>query len=188
MPFRLFPPIDPAKIGPMAKKLQQITVMHEGRPVRLIGYLERSAEPDKPDTFQVLTMYEKRALDRRVQDGREAWERLKAANLENFNDWVTVAEALFIGQRACMAEAGKDRPEGGAYVRLFAEWLKKNGFADLDQGARTRALTVLQHLPDIMKWRMSLEPVERIRHNHPQSVLRAWKKWQARQLNPQTAS
>jgi hypothetical protein len=167
-------------IGTM-KKLQRITVMHEGRPVRLIGYLERGTEPGTPDTFTVLSKHEQRQLDRRVQDGTEAWKRIKAADLVNFYDWLQVAEAFEIGQEACMAEARKDEPEGGAYARLFNGWLERNGFDDLDQGARQRALAVLRNRASIEEWRSTLEPVARLRVNHPQSVLRGWKKWLAQQ-------
>jgi len=165
------------------KKLQRITVMHEGKPVRIIGYFQ-PREANEPQVFVMLSMHEQRQLDRRVQDGTEAWKRIKAADLVNFYDWLQVAEALEIGQEACMVEARKDKPEGGAYARLFKDWLERNGFNDMDQGARQRALAVLRNRASIEEWRATLEPVARLRVNHPQSVLRGWKKWLAQQQQP----
>jgi hypothetical protein len=74
-----------------------------------------------------------------------------------------------------MREAGVNRPIGRRYNVVFAAWLKKFGFENLDKGDRSRLFVVMDHLHEIETWRATLTPTERLRLNHPSAVLRKWK-------------
>ena len=56
------------------------------------------------------------------------------------------------------------------------EWLKREHLGDIDQGDRSRLLELMDNLPAISEWRETLTQTERLRLNHPSSVLRKWQK------------
>jgi hypothetical protein len=111
--------------------------------------------------------------DRTILHGQQAWHRLgRDHSLEN---WRHVGAALLIGRSWAMREAGVNRPVGRRYNILFAAWLNKFGFENLDKADRSRLFAVMDHLPEIEAWRATLTPTERLRLNHPSAVLRKWK-------------
>ena len=58
----------------------------------------------------------------------------------------------------------------------MAEWLVANGFKEIDKGVRSRLLECLRHRDEVERWRQGLTDGERFRFNHPNTVLRRWKK------------
>jgi hypothetical protein len=120
-----------------------------------------------------------------VLRGQEAWHRLGGDHC--WEDWRQVGAALVIGRNGAMREAGVNRPAGRRYNAVFAAWLVKYGFQNLDKGDRYRLFAVMDHLQEIEIWRATITPTERLRLNHPSSVFRKWKSANAisqNRLNP----
>jgi hypothetical protein len=44
-----------------------------------------------------------------------------------------------------------------------------------DKAARSRLLTCMEHRVEVEAWRATLEPGQRAKYNHPQTVLSRWK-------------
>jgi hypothetical protein len=107
----------------------------------------------------------------KVEDGIAAWDRLKTTPWQNYNDWCSVGEALFIGKIECMAAAATNRPQGTRYRLIFGEWLKLHRF-NMNSADRTRALAIIENRLEIEKWRASLALDDRLNLNHPKSLLR----------------
>lgn len=105
--------------------------------------------------------------------GQEAWHRLRHAH--TWEDWRHVGAALLIGRSGAMREAGVNRPVGRRYNAVVAAWLKKFRFGNLDKADRSRLFAVMDRLQEIETWRATLAPTERLRLNHPSTILRKWK-------------
>ena len=58
---------------------------------------------------------------------------------------------------------------------VFGEWLTKYKLDDMDKGDRSRLFSVMDNLAMIEEWRQKLTLSERLKLNHPTSVLRKWK-------------
>jgi len=108
-----------------------------------------------------------------ILHGQEAWRRLGRDH--TWEDWRQVGAALLIGRSGAMREAAVNRPAGRRYNVVFAAWLKKCGFENLDKADRSRLLAVMDHLHEIETWRATLTPAQRLRLNHPSAVFRKWK-------------
>jgi hypothetical protein len=94
---------------------------------------------------------------------------------KSWGDWTKVGEALLIGRDWAIHQAGSNRPEGKAYNMAFGEWMAKYKLDDMDKGDRSRLFAVMDNLPMIEEWRKTLTLTERLKLNHPNSVLRKWK-------------
>ena len=116
--------------------------------------------------------------ERITRTGREALKRLDSDR--NWPDWLAVGKAILIGREECKQQCGladTNLPAGSwgrAYNRAFGEWLAKEKL-DLDKGNSSRLLEVMDNLPAIEAWLMTLTLPERRRLNHPSIVLRKWK-------------
>ena len=108
-----------------------------------------------------------------ILHGQEAWHRLGRDH--SWEDWRHVGAALLIGRSGAMREAGVNRPVGRRYNVVFAAWLNKFGFENLDKADRSRLFAVMDHLHEIETWRATLTPTQRLRLNHPSAVFRKWK-------------
>ena len=108
--------------------------------------------------------------DRIARQGTEAWKRLKQE--KSWHDWLKVGEALQVGRTWAMAQAQTNKPESGAYNIAFGEWMQRYKLDDMDKGARSRLFKVMEALPLIEQWRQTLTATERMKLNHPHSVLR----------------
>jgi hypothetical protein len=108
-----------------------------------------------------------------IKRGQEAWKRHKGD--ATWLDWLAIGEALSIGRQEAMANADTNRPIGSRYNAAFGEWLARHHFDDIDKGDRSRLFDVMDNLPAIEGWRATLTQTERLRLNHPNSVLRKWK-------------
>ena len=112
--------------------------------------------------------------ERVCQQGTEAWRRLKRE--KSWGDWLVVGAALQIGRQWAMNQAGTNRPMGKGYNMAFAEWLHRYKLDDMDKGDRSRLFEIMDNLSPIEQWRQTLTMTQRLALNHPNSVMRKWKK------------
>jgi hypothetical protein len=108
-----------------------------------------------------------------VRAGQEAWCRLRSN--ATWDDWKQVGKAHVIGRHKAMIEAGVNQPIGRRYNEAFGTWQREFGFENLDKGDRARLFEVMGHLAKIETWLATLTTSERLRLNHPATVLRKWK-------------
>jgi transcriptional regulator with XRE-family HTH domain len=124
---------------------------------RAIAKLQR---PTPEEIYDGLTKAEQRVITEAaaaLRDDRPLlWER-----------WVLVGEALMI-----------IRSNTPAHSRLFTDCLHQSDL-NIEPAVMARLFTVMRNRSSIEEWRASLYPTERVKINHPQFVLRAWKKWLA---------
>jgi hypothetical protein len=83
-----------------------------------------------------------------VQEGQAAWKRLKRSN--SIRDWILCGRALLVGRRVAMEQAGVRKPEGGKYAKHFGRWIRANGFADVADSARNRAMQIASKETSVM--------------------------------------
>lgn len=126
------------------------------------------AHSDGEDGLGQLNPFESDAVER----GRAAWGTLK----KTWEHWLAVGEALAVGRAIALAEAETDRPTGARYERAMAAWLKANGFDEIDPATRCRLFDALENRDEIEKWRATLAANQRLKWNHPDSVLQQWKR------------
>ena len=119
------------------------------------------------------------AVDRRAD---EAWEALRTR--PDWNKWLAIGEALLHARLMIMRETHSNRPTGRRYSESFSAWLDKRKFSNMDGSDRARLFTVMENLGAIKIWLHTLTDTERLRLNHPSSVLR---KWHARTRTPDPA-
>jgi len=111
--------------------------------------------------------------DRVSRLGTQAWLRVKRE--KSWHDWITIGEALQVGREWAMNQATTNKPEGKAYNMAFGEWLRKYKLDDMDKSDRSRLFDVMENLPAIEEWRVTLTLTQRLKLNHPNSVLKNWK-------------
>jgi hypothetical protein len=107
-----------------------------------------------------------------VHRGQQAWIRLRSDN--TWVDWVDVGKAHVIGRQEAMRLAHVNEPSGHRYKDHFGAWLNRFGFHDLDDGDRSRLFKVIDNLAAIEAWRATLTTTQRLKLNHPSTVLRKW--------------
>jgi hypothetical protein len=112
--------------------------------------------------------------DRIVRQGVAAWVRLKKD--KNWHDWLAVGDALLIGRGLAMYQAGTNRPSGKGYSQEFGRWLSKNKLDDMDKSDRAKLFKVMDNLAAIEQWRATLTLTERLKLNHPVTVLRNYER------------
>jgi hypothetical protein len=111
--------------------------------------------------------------DRVGRLGSEAWKRLKKT--KDYHDWIKVGEALLVGREWAMNQAETNKPEGKGYNLCFSEYLQRYKLDDMDKGDRSRLFQMMDALPQIEEWRRTLTLTERLKLNHPNTVLRKFK-------------
>jgi hypothetical protein len=110
----------------------------------------------------------------RIERGREAWRRLQKD--QTWEDWMTVAVAVDIGRQYALNISGKNAPGGKGYNRAFSNWLRDNGFDNIDGAARKHMLDCYDQRAAIENWRAILTTTQRLKINHPTTV---WRNWQS---------
>jgi|SRR5215469_2012274 len=109
-----------------------------------------------------------------VNAGRHAWRELKKKDTWPY--WVAVGRAIQAGKAAMMSylriEPAK-KASGRQWSQQFGDWLKDNGFAEIDKGVRSRLEDCMDNLPAIEAWRETLG-ARRADFNHPNTVWRQW--------------
>jgi hypothetical protein len=119
-----------------------------------------------------------------VAFGVEAWRGFETKKL-TWHDWAKISQSLEIGEAVCAEAAGKS--EGGKYGRLYSKWLEANGLDNIANSIRTWLREIRHHQSEIDAWRNNLPLEQRVRLNHPKTVLQAWKKYKASQRpNPES--
>ena len=113
--------------------------------------------------------------DRIVRQGTAAWKRLKKD--KSWTDWLAVGEALQVGRELAMYQAGTNEPSGKGYSQAFSRWLVANKLDDMDKSDRAKLFKVMDNLAAIEQWRAKLTLSERLKLNHPVTVLRNYQEW-----------
>jgi hypothetical protein len=108
-----------------------------------------------------------------IKRGQEAWSRHKTD--ATWNDWLAIGQALSIGREDAMATAETNAPVGSRYNVEFGDWLVRHKFDDIDKADRSRLFDAMANLPAIEAWRGALPQNQRLRLNHPSTVLRKWR-------------
>jgi hypothetical protein len=108
-----------------------------------------------------------------MERAREAVGRL---HMNVWADWMTIGEAYTVLQTQAMRLAETNKPEGRRYCTTMSTLLKDEGFDAVDSGARSRLIEVMKNRRAIEEWRSKLPFEKRLKWNHPQAVLREWKK------------
>src|SRR5262249_7761305 len=83
--------------------------------------------------------------------GKESWRAKKEG--ADWTGWVRIGQAIDLGRTHAMREAGTNQPKGKTYARIFGDWIKRNGFGDLNEVARAALLECIRHLLKIEEWR-----------------------------------
>ena len=117
--------------------------------------------------------------DKVLRIGRDSLKMLDKD--QNWSWWMDVGEAILLLREEAMAEAVTNRPEGGAYDRIFGEKLRDEKL-DFDKGDRSRLFSVMDNRAAIEEWRATLTTSERRKLNHPSTV---WRKWKAATTIPE---
>jgi hypothetical protein len=120
-----------------------------------------------------LTRPQEDAREQCVKRGQDAWRRHKSD--ATWLDWIAIAEAHAIGREDAQNASGANQPRGSRYNAEFGAWLERTRFDDIDKGDRNRLFEVLEHRAEIETWRARLTTTERLKLNHPSTVLRKWK-------------
>jgi hypothetical protein len=111
--------------------------------------------------------------DRICKLGTAAWKRLKKE--QNWNDYMTLGESFVAGREWALNEVPSNDINDPRFKKAFSHWLTKYQVDDYDRSDRAKLFTVMQHRSEIEGWRATLTQTERLKLNHPTSVLRKWK-------------
>jgi glutaredoxin 2 len=129
-------------------------------------------ELDSPTQEQVEDKRVRTDRRKAVQQGTDAWQRLKSSR--DIKDWWAVAEALKVLQDEAASQAGART--GALYATKMESLLQLYRLHDIDKGDRSRAIEMLNHRAAIEKWLSTLPRNQQLRINHPSTVLRHWEK------------
>lgn len=102
-----------------------------------------------------------------IDQGREAWKRIRSQERLSWSDWIVVGKALLVGRAICMKAAQVNEPRGGRYNYVANTWLRENGFDDISAQERHRACRIIENLDEVTRWRNSLPPEKKRNTNHP---------------------
>jgi len=116
-----------------------------------------------------------KALDGIGRQAQAAWSRLKAG-ARSWPDWALIGEALQAAQRWAMDAAGIDHPTGYRYNQLVGDWLRRYKLDEIDKGARSRLLDIMEHRAEVEAFRANLDTTTRLSLVHPNGLHRAWKR------------
>ncbi|MEW8193919.1 MAG: MT-A70 family methyltransferase [Candidatus Thiodiazotropha sp.] len=107
-----------------------------------------------------------------VQQGRDAWARIKDNDRKLREDWLTLAAALDVGRQQFITETG------GLNKKDFGQWCEREGFGDLDFRVRADALWVLDNQTSIIGLTDN-------RENHPTNIRKAYRRLIAQEKKEQ---
>ena len=96
-----------------------------------------------------------------IAAGRAAWARLKKSR--TLEDYLAVGRALLVGRRLAMDKVRATEPKGGKYAKVFARWLRENGFSEIPHSARNCSMAIAQNENGALAWIKTLPPVRRPR-------------------------
>jgi hypothetical protein len=108
-----------------------------------------------------------------VRAGQSAWNRVRNSAALSFKDWQAIGRAIRVGRRVCMKATNSKKPQGRRYSDAMSVWLKERGLDEIGEPTRCEALRMVEDLA-ISECRDTLPEHERVRLNHPRSVLHAY--------------
>jgi hypothetical protein len=108
-----------------------------------------------------------------IRAGQAAWSRVRNAASLSFKDWHAIGRAIRIGRRLCVKAAHSEKPQGRRYSDAMSAWLVQSGFDENPEPTRREAVKLVEDIA-ISEWRDTLPEGERIRLNHPRSVILAY--------------
>jgi hypothetical protein len=106
--------------------------------------------------------------------GREAWAKISQTT--TFAAWKAIAVALALGRAHALRLAGANRPYGAKYARAFNGWLDENGFRSMSYGTRAACCKLADNIAAIETWRSTLSMIEQASQNHPETIIRGWRR------------
>jgi hypothetical protein len=107
-----------------------------------------------------------------VRLGQEAMARKRRA----WADWLTIAAALQAGRSEVTHALHTNETTGRRFEKAMGAWLIANEFKEINKATRSQLLDCLKHKAEIEKWRSRLTDAERFKFNHPDVVLKKWKR------------
>jgi hypothetical protein len=129
----------------------------------------------------------------------EAWERIQVAMAEyrraqqdfrhrqRAEDWFLIAQAIAFGRAKVMKDTGAEKPAGRRYNKAMSEWLRAKHLNGIGKSTRSRLAEIAAHLEEISAWHARVDANDRIRVNHPRTILERWRK-DTGQADPKGAS
>jgi hypothetical protein len=108
-----------------------------------------------------------------IRAGQAAWSRVRNAASLSFKDWHAIGRAIRIGRRLCMKATHSEKPQGRRHSDAMSAWLVQSGFDEIPEATRCEAVKLVEDLA-ISEWRDSLPEHERVRLNHPRSILASY--------------
>lgn len=104
-----------------------------------------------------------------------------AATFGRLDGWLAIGHALLTARRLVLAECERRlgrpvRARGGAFVRLWGDWLRQHGHAHLAgmrPPDRHAAIDVAMREPEVRAWLGTLPAARRERLQHPRAIARA---------------
>jgi hypothetical protein len=115
--------------------------------------------------------------DRVCRHGAEEWRRVQEER--DWTSYMAIGEAFLIGRQLAFDLSGTNSNNDPRYKKVFGQWLVKYGFDNFDRSDRAKLYTVMENRGAIETWRSTLGLTQRLKLNHPTTVLR---KWQATQV------
>jgi len=110
-----------------------------------------------------------------IELGLEAWRRVKTG--AHFSDWILIGKALSTVQKQAMLFAGTDTPHGRNYQeQIKQQFLLYPELGTIDKTIRSKLLSIIDELPQVMEWRAQLSEKEQLSINFPTKV---WSHFQA---------
>jgi hypothetical protein len=109
-----------------------------------------------------------------IKDAQEALNRLHRTNL--LADWFVYGKAISALRVDAMRIAKTNKPKGRKYSISMSTLLKEAGLDGVHKTTRSRLTNVMENREAIEAWLAEVPPQKRLRLNHPEPVLSAWKR------------
>jgi hypothetical protein len=109
-----------------------------------------------------------------IKDAQEALNRLHRTNL--LADWFVYGRAITALRVDAMRIAKTNKPNGRKYSMVMSTLLKEAGLDGVHKTTRSRLTNVMENREAIEAWLAEVPPEKRLRLNHPEPVLSAWKR------------
>jgi hypothetical protein len=109
-----------------------------------------------------------------IQDAQEALSRLHRTQL--LPDWFIYGKAFMVLRVDAMRIAKTNEPKGRKYSTAMATLLKEAGLDSVHKTTRSRLKDVMENREAIEAWLTTVPQDKRLKLNHPEPVLSAWKR------------
>jgi hypothetical protein len=110
-----------------------------------------------------------------LADGEAATGHLKGANAELVAQWHRIGKASVTLRNSAMHLAGTNDAVGKRYNQIWKALADtKPGLRDLDKRNRAHAMWLADNWPAVNAWLLALTEPDRLRLNHPTSIMRRY--------------